>query len=26
LDWGFPLKPDRLNEKGVLYLSLGQIF
>jgi len=26
LDWGFPLKPDRLNEKGVVYLSLGQIF
>lgn len=26
LDWGFPLKPDRLNESGVLYLSLGQIF
>jgi outer membrane translocation and assembly module TamA len=26
LDWGFPLKPDRLNEKGMVYLSLGQIF
>jgi outer membrane protein assembly factor BamA len=26
LDWGFPLKPDRINEKGMVYLSLGQIF
>jgi outer membrane protein insertion porin family len=26
LDWAYPLKPDRLNEKGMVYLSLGQIF
>lgn len=26
LDWGFPLKPDRLSEGGKVYLSLGQIF
>lgn len=26
LDWGFPLKPDPINEKGMVYLSLGQIF
>ncbi|HET6350231.1 MAG TPA: outer membrane protein assembly factor BamA, partial [Candidatus Krumholzibacteria bacterium] len=26
LDWGFPTKPDPINEKNMVYLSLGQIF
>ena len=26
LDWGFPMKPDRFSEKGMIYLSLGQVF
>jgi outer membrane protein insertion porin family len=26
VDWGYPMKPDRYSEKGMIYLSLGQIF